>query len=67
MKAYCRKYEDRVISDRDWVCPYCGVIAYEGENKLRHLAKHEPAIAKMLRENFRLRVMLSLGVKLDEE
>jgi hypothetical protein len=58
-----RKYEDRVISDRDWICPYCGKVAYNGENKLRHLAKHEPAIDKMLRENFGLCVMLSLAVK----
>ena len=41
-----------IKSDRDWTCPYCGAVAWGGENKLRHLAKHEPAIAKMLSKNF---------------
>lgn len=40
----------------DWQCPYCNKVAQNGENKLRHLAKHEPAFRKMLRENFRLRL-----------
>ena len=37
----------------DWECPYCHKIAYNGENKLRHLAKHEPAVSKLLRDNAR--------------
>ena len=38
--------------DNDWACPYCGPVAWEGENKLRHLAKHEPAIRKLIRRDF---------------
>jgi len=41
-----------VNNNQDWKCPYCEAIAWFGENKLRHLAKHEQAIAKMLRKNF---------------
>ena len=37
----------------NWECPYCKKVAKNGENKLRHLAKHEPAIRKLLRDNFR--------------
>ena len=49
----------------DWVCPYCQKVACNGENKLRHLAKHEPAIRRLLKDNFRRMVMLlsSQGIK----
>ena len=43
---------------KEWICPYCSKVAFNGENKLRHLAKHEPAISKMLRANLRLRLIL---------
>ena len=36
----------------DWTGAYCGEVAWEGENKLRHLAKHEPAIRKLIRRDF---------------
>jgi len=36
----------------DWQCPYCFKILFDGGNKLRHLAKHEPAIRKLLRQKF---------------
>ena len=36
----------------DWKCPYCSKVARNGENKLRHLAKHEPCIRRLLRDNF---------------
>lgn len=42
------------IRKQDWQCPYCKKIAFNGENKLRHLSKHEPVIARMLRDNFLL-------------
>lgn len=45
----------------DWVCPYCGVVAYNGGNKLRHLAKHEPAVRKLIQENFKKTIMLMLA------
>ena len=41
-----------------WECPYCHKVAYNGENKLQHLAKHEPAIRKLRRDNFRKNLML---------
>ncbi len=43
---------------RDWICPYCRIVAFNGENKLRHLSKHEPAIAKMLRKNLLLNLVV---------
>ena len=49
------KLKVHIDNNKDWGCPYCGVIAWNGENKLRHLAKHEPAIAKMLKRNFILK------------
>ena len=38
----------------DWECPYCQVVVFNGQNKLNHLAKHEPAIRKLLRDKMRL-------------
>ena len=52
---------------KDWQCPYCGKVARNGENKLRHLSKHEPAIRKMLRENFKLRLMTMPKLEVDSE
>ncbi len=46
-------------SNRDWECPYCGVVDWNGENKLRHLAKHVPAIARMLSVNFILGIQVA--------
>ena len=42
----------RFIDKRDWICPYCRVVAYNGENKLRHLSSHEPAIRKLIKKEF---------------
>ena len=46
----------------DWECPYCHKIAYNGGNKLRHLAKHDPAIKKLLQDNLRMTfIIMVLG------
>jgi len=37
----------------DWVCPYCQKVLYDGGNKLRHLAKHEPCIRRLIMDNFK--------------
>lgn len=42
----------------DWKCPYCSKIACNGENKLRHLAKHEPAIRKLIRKELIQNIIL---------
>ncbi len=47
----------------DWECPYCHKVAREGENKLRHLAKHETAIGRLLKENFILRLRILPEIK----
>lgn len=50
-----------------WVCPYCRTVAYEGSYKLRHLAKHEPAIRKLIRDNFLKTIALTMAVKLESD
>lgn len=50
----------------DWTCPYCGKIAFNGENKLRHLSKHEPCIRRLIRADFRKMIMLIMNIHFEE-
>jgi len=49
----------------DWECPYCHRILCDGGNKLRHLAKHEPIIRRLVRKEFIQN--LTLGMRAWEE
>ena len=44
----------------DWVCPYCKKTLYDGGFKLRHLGKHEPIIARLIRKELIQNITLGL-------
>ena len=44
----------------DWKCPYCHKILFDGGNKLRHLAKHEPIIRRLMRKEFIQNLILGM-------
>ncbi len=44
----------------DWECPYCHKILYGGGYKLRHLAKHEPIIRRLMRKEFIQNLVLGM-------
>jgi len=44
----------------DWECPCCHKILYDGGYKLRHLAKHIPALARLMRKEFIQNLMLGM-------